>query len=193
MAAGHFRPDRVLRLGPGYSAGRRRRGHNQRWDYLIEKLSNADISDFSDYRGKYHFEPPISSIFDTEKLWFILSFFAENSPKIPKNSPYTAIMVPPLELLRLPLSTELPYLNIPLFCFDSEFVPFVCLFFPTMLNTASFIKHWKSFFFCCRPSLRRKAKPEKRFKSKFEEEVYYDLPRTLWPKLNAKLHPNPSH
>jgi len=30
-----------------------------------------------------------------------------------------------------------------------------------------------------RPSLRRKAKPEKRFKSKFEEEVYYDLPRTL--------------
>ena len=38
-------------------------------------------------------------------------------------------MVPPLELLRLPLSTELPYLNIPLFCFDSEFVPFVCLFF----------------------------------------------------------------
>ena len=46
-------------------------------------------------------------------------------------------MVPPLELLRLPLSTELPYLNIPLFCFDSEFVPFVCLFFPTVLNTAS--------------------------------------------------------
>ena len=48
-------------------------------------------------------------------------------------------MVPPLELLRLPLSTELPYLNIPLFCFYSEFVPFVCLFFPTMLNTASFL------------------------------------------------------
>ena len=48
-------------------------------------------------------------------------------------------MVPPLELLRLPLSTELPYLNIPLFCFDSEFVPFVCLFFPTLLNTASFL------------------------------------------------------
>ena len=48
-------------------------------------------------------------------------------------------MVPPLELLRLPLSTELPYLNIPLFCFDSEFVPFVCLFFPTMLSTASFL------------------------------------------------------
>ena len=50
-------------------------------------------------------------------------------------------MVPPLELLRLPLSTELPYLNIPLFCFDSEFVPFVCLFFTTMLNTASFSLH----------------------------------------------------
>ena len=48
-------------------------------------------------------------------------------------------MVPPLELFRLPLSTDLPYLNIPLFCFDSEFVPFVCLFFPTMLNTASLI------------------------------------------------------
>ena len=47
-------------------------------------------------------------------------------------------MVPPLELLRLPLTTELPYLNIALFCFDSEFVPFVCLFFPTVLNTSSF-------------------------------------------------------
>ena len=47
-------------------------------------------------------------------------------------------MVPPLELLRLSLSTELPYLNVPLFCFDPEFVPFVCLFFPSMLNTASF-------------------------------------------------------
>ena len=33
---------------------------------------------------------------------------------------------------------QFPYLNIPLFCFDSEFVPFVCLFFPTVLNTASF-------------------------------------------------------
>jgi len=30
-----------------------------------------------------------------------------------------------------------------------------------------------------RPVLRRKAKPEKRFKDKFSEEVYYDLPRTL--------------
>ena len=46
--------------------------------------------------------------------------------------------------------------------------------------------------FYCRPVLRRKAKPEKRFKDKFSEEVYYDLPRTLWPKL-VKLHPNPSH
>ena len=46
--------------------------------------------------------------------------------------------------------------------------------------------------FCCRPVLRRKAKPEKRFKDKFSEEVYYDLPRTLWPKL-VKLHLNPSH
>ena len=43
-----------------------------------------------------------------------------------------------------------------------------------------------------RPVLRRKAKPEKRFKDKFSEEVYYDLPRTLWPIL-VKLHPNPSH
>ena len=46
--------------------------------------------------------------------------------------------------------------------------------------------------FCYRPVLRRKAKPEKRFKDKFSEEVYYDLPRTLWPKL-VKLHLNPSH
>jgi len=30
-----------------------------------------------------------------------------------------------------------------------------------------------------RPVFRRKAKPEKRFKDKFSEEVYYDLPRTL--------------
>lgn len=30
-----------------------------------------------------------------------------------------------------------------------------------------------------RPVHRRKAKPEKRFKDKFSEEVYYDLPRTL--------------
>ena len=56
----------------------------QGWAYRIVKLSNANLSDFSDYRRNYCFEPTISRIFDTEKFWFILSFFAENSPNIPK-------------------------------------------------------------------------------------------------------------
>ena len=37
-------------------------------EYHIGKFSNADISDFSVSRRVYRVEPPISSIFNTEKL-----------------------------------------------------------------------------------------------------------------------------
>ena len=57
---------------------------DQGWDYRIEKLSNADISDFSVYRRVYRIEPPISSISIFSKPVIFLSFFAENSPKIQK-------------------------------------------------------------------------------------------------------------
>ena len=57
---------------------------DQGWDYRIEKLSNADISDFSVYRRVYRIEPPISSISIFSKPVIFLSFFVENSPKIQK-------------------------------------------------------------------------------------------------------------
>ena len=63
---------------------------DQGWDYRIEKLSNADISDFSVYRKVYRIKPPISSISIISKPVIFLSFIAENSkksensPKIPK-------------------------------------------------------------------------------------------------------------
>ena len=66
---------------------------DQGWVYRIEKLSNADISRLSEYRRVYRIEPPISSTIDTEKLWFILSFFAkicrkfQKSPENSKNWP----------------------------------------------------------------------------------------------------------
>ena len=56
----------------------------QGWAYRIEKLSNADISDFSVYRRVYCIEPPISSISIFSKPVIVLYFFAENSPKIQK-------------------------------------------------------------------------------------------------------------
>ena len=67
------------------------------WAYRIEKLSNADISDFSVYRRVYRIEPPISSISIFSKPVIFLSF----SPKIlrkfrkfPENSenPWTKVL-----------------------------------------------------------------------------------------------------
>ena len=57
---------------------------DQGWAYRIEKLSNADISDFSVYRRVYRIEPPISSISIFSIPVIFLSFFVKNSPKIQK-------------------------------------------------------------------------------------------------------------
>jgi len=61
--------------------------------------------------------------------------------------------------------------------FASQFAPLTEQFAPLtedLGNLANFLSSST-----LRPVLRRKAKPEKRFKDKFSEEVYYDLPRTL--------------
>ena len=52
---------------------------DQGWAYRIEKLSNADISDFSVYQRVYRIEPPISSISIILKT---SDFFCLFSPKI---------------------------------------------------------------------------------------------------------------
>ena len=77
---------KVMLDGEGDRTNRSYRGGQ--WAYRIEKLSNADISDFSVYRRVYRIKPPISSILIFSKPVIFLSFFAENSEnssKIPKN------------------------------------------------------------------------------------------------------------
>ena len=60
------------------------------WVYRIEKLSNADISDFSAYRKKYRIEPPTSylniDLFCVFPPKILRKFqkFSENSPKFLK-------------------------------------------------------------------------------------------------------------
>ena len=58
----------------------------QGWDYRIEKLSNANISDFSVYRRVYRIEPPISSIWIFSKPVILLSFFRRKFRKFPESS-----------------------------------------------------------------------------------------------------------
>ena len=56
-----------------------------RLENIVSRNSRMPISrNFSEYRRVYHIEPPISSVFDTEKFGFILSSFVENS-KNPQN------------------------------------------------------------------------------------------------------------
>ena len=66
----------------------------QGWAYRIEKLSNADISDFSVYRRVYHIEPPISSIAIFSKPVIFCLFSPKILQKFPENSknPWTKVL-----------------------------------------------------------------------------------------------------